>query len=90
VRANAVVGTISHSLSNRQTEPFSSIGAEQAFKNQRKLERFILPLEVLNPDLLADHSVRWDVVPQKMGLNRKTVKTQQTHNGENQKWHTNT
>ena len=42
-------------------------------KVPQMLERFILGLEALESDLLADHSVRWDVVPQ--GLNRKTVNT---------------
>jgi hypothetical protein len=37
-----------------------------------KLERFIFRGEVVLSDLLADHSVRWDVAAR---LNRKTAKT---------------
>ncbi len=40
-----------------------------------KLERFIFNPETLDSNLLADHSVRWDVAAR---LNRKTAKQNTT------------
>jgi hypothetical protein len=50
------------------------------------LERFILLLGALRSDLLADHSVRWDVVPPCAGTEPQTA---ETRIGETP-WHTST